>query len=67
MVQDEGVRAGKHGGAGSEEEASRSLLNLDVSDALRAIHRWSSTRVAGEPHEPGCAQTPRTPAFRSIP
>ena len=29
---------------------SGSPLNLDGSEALRAVHRWSSTRVTDEPH-----------------
>jgi hypothetical protein len=49
MVKDEGVRAGEHGEAGSEERSSRSLLNLDQSEALSAVHRRSSTRVAAGP------------------
>jgi hypothetical protein len=39
MVQDEGVRAGEHGEAGSGERSARSLLNLDGSGAVRAVHR----------------------------
>lgn len=38
-MENEGVRADEHGEAGSGAMSARSLLNLDGSGAVRAVHR----------------------------
>jgi hypothetical protein len=45
-----------------EGSVSRSLLNLDQSEASDAVHRWSAARVTAEPQRAGCAPAHRADA-----